>query len=164
MHATELAHKRPALTAQHRENFRKLADYVLNLPDDYKGFSMVDYCSSRRQDTFLDIALWEAKKTLADNECGTTACMLGHGPSAGIPPSREGMDWCAYAADFGCQPEGGTRSLWNWAFSGEWTYCAPTRADAAMRVHYMLDYGIPENFRNPGREWAELVKESYEVK
>ena len=164
MHALQTKHITPNLTAQQKRKLLKLANYVINLPENYRKFNMRNYCSSRRQDTFLDIALWEAKKTLADNECGTTACMLGHGPSAGIPPSREGMDWCAYAADFGCQPEGGTRSLWNWAFSGEWTYHAPTRADAAMRVHYMLDYGIPEHFRNPSREWAELVKESYEVK
>ena len=90
MHATELAHKRPALTAQHRENFRKLADYVLNLPDDYKGFSMVEYCRTIAPPVSTggsrDWQPQQAKNVVEKHKCGTSACMLGHGPAAGIAP------------------------------------------------------------------------------
>ena len=170
MHATELAHKRPALTAQHRENFRKLADYVLNLPDDYKGFSMVDYCRTIAPPVSTgrsrDWQPQQAKNVVEKHKCGTSACMLGHGPAAGIS-AEEYPTWGKYAdAKFGCNPHNSTEklNLWSWAFSGEWTYHAPTRADAAMRIKYLLDYGLPKTFQRPSSRWAAIVAASYEVK
>lgn len=73
-----------APTAEQRANLTKLADYLAALPDDYVGFEMGLY----HEDTvYADRA--------ASPDCGTCACAVGHGPTAGIDPEKDEW-WDAY--------------------------------------------------------------------
>lgn len=167
MHASQIPHRKSNLTKCQRANLRKLAAYVLSLPEDYKPFNMRTYLTVKglKGRAFEDSFPSQAKEALGAHTCGTTACLLGHGPSAGILPTGAALqDWADYAAYFGCHPVGKTRPLWKWVFGGVWQECAPTIEDAAMRVQYLLDYGIPVDFNHASPGWAALVNESYEIK
>lgn len=108
-------------TRQQIKNTQKLIEYLEGLPEDYKNFEMSYYC----EDDMEDIALKEDK----DNKgCGTSACVVGHGPSAGIKVDDKFMttnmdgdiilvDWQSYSIEaFGFED-----GDWNFCFSPEWS-------------------------------------------
>lgn len=80
--------------------------------------------------------------------CGTVACALGYGPSAGLTmlaeESRAGVyRWFRYSARvFGVVQE--TRE-WNFLFHCHWAMLDNTPAGAAKRIRYMLEHGVPAN-------------------
>ena len=142
------------MNARHRKNLRKLANYVLNLPDDYEHFSMSFYLIGKAG--VFDPE--EAKAAILT--CGTTGCLLGHGPSAGISP-RGCSGWWEYAsAKFGLLTHG---RPWRWCFGGSWDAVDNTPRGGALRILYMLDYGIPEGFGYPDENWIPLYMNAYEV-
>lgn len=118
----------------HRANLEKLAAYLETLPSGYEHFSMFDYCN---------IHGWASTNpTEADTvtACGTVACAIGHGPSAGIPP-RPGEDWDDYESRvFQLK-----NHEWMWCFSSNWVSVDNTPQGAAKRIRYMLEHGVPQN-------------------
>ena len=58
-----------------KENLTKLRDYLAALPDDYENLEMS--CFAKNSSI--------AAKSTPETGCGTPACMVGHGPAAGIP-------------------------------------------------------------------------------
>lgn len=145
---------KPKLTKQRRENLGKLAPYLENLPTDYSHFGMAQYTSLA---TELDIqyALKNgglaryADEQLGQNECGTVACAVGHGPAAGILfrpradmrwdgyDNRKVPDWDHYSSRFAEKhsPE------WDWLFDSRWEGVDDTHRGAAARIRWLLDGG-----------------------
>jgi hypothetical protein len=75
------------------QNLQKLYDYLLTLPKGYNHFNMNYYFFDGDEGTGCmpsDVT----KKVM--NKCGTSACILGHGPLAGVRPKRDEY-WRLYA-------------------------------------------------------------------
>jgi len=75
----------------HRDNLEKLATYLESLPEDYNQFRMKTFAmrlEGRR--VWPQDAIYALK-----HDCSTSACAVGHGPSAGIPV-RGDTNWLGY--------------------------------------------------------------------
>lgn len=109
------------LSETHEQNLRKLAAYLLALPEGYERFHMASFC-------------------------GTSACALGHGPDAGIP--RQSDDWMRYAAEsfgLGSTAQHWVLHSWQWCFSPDWAKVDNTPHGAAKRILWMLENGVPDD-------------------
>lgn len=128
------------------ENLKKLATYLLQLPEDYKHFSMTSYFEFFRGEMFY--ASLETNEVISDpnaiNECRTVACALGHGPVAGIyTPDKIYDDWEDYCIEeFGFD---GDSLEYDWCFAGAWHKTDDTPHGAAKRILYMIEYGVPKH-------------------
>lgn len=149
------------ITNAQERNIRKLSDYALNLPEDYKHFDMALYCKSS---DVVSPQPRDAKgimgATCSTNECGTAGCLLGHGPIAGIKPA-EGDNWTIYALNrFGMDYWASME--WEWCFGTSWPNNA---SDGALRLLYLLDYGIPKRFLNRCNEkyYTRKVRKAYVI-
>jgi len=113
----------------HRDNLEKLATYLESLPEDYDQFRMT-FFFMRPGD--MDGKPQDAMHALK-HECGTTACAVGHGPSAGIPVRRDD-NWTAY-----CRRVFGVTILdsgdGSYMFGGGWPNCPK---QAAKRIRTVL--------------------------
>jgi hypothetical protein len=78
-------------------NLLKLAEYLEALPADYRHFDMELFIKSGTE--FRPTYPAKAEETI--KHCGTAACAIGHGPSAGIlPPSIPAMNnWGVYCEE-----------------------------------------------------------------
>lgn len=122
-----------------RENLTKLAAYLESLPADYQHFDMGVFYHRDDYDT-IKAELEYAEDPTAVTHCGTAACALGHGPAAGIAPTRVtgtvGIDWSAYGLKFIDQDDTAT---YEFLFSGHWDQIDNTLRGAAARIRYVLD-------------------------
>ncbi len=165
---------------EQRANLRQLARYLEDLPKGYARFNMQRFCAHRNgmpNMALIGVSPLYARVVLADDQCGTCACAVGHGPAAGIAPDSE-TDWCwdAYMLRcFGACAWGtyfaNTAKTWQIAagsflFSGDWYHTMPTAHEAAFRIRYALKHGIPAaaaSIRDwphrHGAEWAREVRE-----
>ena len=95
------------LSRARRKNLWRLAEYLDSLPEDYKRFDMYGFLG---EDVgpypmyFDDPITIEYAKT-SELPCGTVACAVGHGPTAGIKFRNEfdssgGVDWDRYCLRF----------------------------------------------------------------
>lgn len=125
---------------EHKANLTRLAEYLAQLPDDYEKFSMKAYCSTNDEYGYIeddDFGPDLAAAILA-NECGTVACALGHGPSAGITPTEDDNCWESYSENrFGLfwMSDG-----WAHCFGVEWAQDPETNTPkaAAERIYEYL--------------------------
>ncbi|WOF44322.1 hypothetical protein KNJ79_05165 [Sphingopyxis indica] len=115
------------LTLEQYQNLRRLAAYLVALPDDYDEFDMSwwadDLCCRPK-----------------DAVCGTVGCAGGHGPRAGIDPIP-GEDWEDYIA----RAFGGDFKLQTYIFGSAWSYVDNTPQGAGKRILYALHNGIPDS-------------------
>lgn len=145
-------------------NLRKLAYYLLELPDDYEHFHMGVFMTnlpSRRNYIPEQFTLRKLHR------CGTAACAAGHGPAAGIKPrsKREEQCWSAYTHNRLCLPfaQDPNGYVWKTCFSTQWSagryvqlpgqVTIHTAADAGKRILYLLDTGhvYGETYEDMGR-------------
>ena len=143
------------LTRAQRTNLKKLAVYLENLPEDYGFFGMRDF-NSLEGEIAVEYALKNGglAKFAEVNECGTVACAVGHGPSAGILfrktkdfdtiESLDGgkfkqPDWDTYSERFAPR----FSNEWDWMFGPDWDDVDDTHRGAAARIRYILDGGEP---------------------
>lgn len=143
------------ISKRERKNLRQLAKYLVALPKNYGKFDMLHY-SVRPGGTFVspddvDVAL---------RDCGSTACAVGHGPSAGIQVGAMDFTWGEYADNnFG-------EGCFGWCFDDTWASVDNTAEGAGLRILYMLDYGIPEGFDVFGlglTKYKALYQDAYDV-
>lgn len=80
-------------TTKQRHNLAKLADYLDALPDDYGKFFMGEYYVT---DGYMGRSVTQVSKESLENECGSCACAIGHGPAAGIRRYSD-TTWWSYA-------------------------------------------------------------------
>ncbi len=140
-----------------RRNLKRLAMKLESLPKNYKHFNMGNYLENHP-----DEATYAVRN--GGLPCGTVACALGHGPSAGVPvhPDNRFVDgtviWTRYTNQFVpyCELEE------TWLFAGDWTSHDNHHWGAAARIRYLLDKGVPENFGIPSRHWRK-VYEPYRI-
>ena len=77
-----------------RRNLTKLVRFLEALPEDYENLLMNQWATDTD----------EAVHAAPDHPCGTPACLIGHGPSAGVPflPDELGLGgfptWQSYAS------------------------------------------------------------------
>lgn len=134
-------------TRAQKANLKKLATYLEALPEDYTHFDMEGFTSLDAED--------EAKYArenggLDKYPCGTVACAVGHGPSAGVP-FRKGKDfytgifrfcqdtpepdWDVYSTRFAPADT----QVWIFLFGCVWSGIDNTHRGAAARIRYILD-------------------------
>ena len=131
-----------------RKNLRKLANYLINLPVDYKYFDMRFFKIDKetkdeieiggQHDDFLSQTQIQPREV---NVCNTVACALGHGPSAGIKPSDKDVTWWDYGHNHflnNGSPE------WDWCFGYDWVEVDNTPQGAGKRIIYLLENGLPK--------------------
>ena len=111
-----------------RKNFAILALYLWETDIPKEKFDMSHYCYSEDKESEVDLrqALEEYK-----NDCGTSACALGHGPIAGIKP-RITSSWSGYCRDNFVSDNS---QVWEFCFGPKWPDCPKF---AAQRIAYML--------------------------
>lgn len=153
------------LTNKHRNRLMKLATYLDTLPKDYKEFDMDSYFANKDDDEKSALEREYALHNGGVSKCGTSACAVGHGPSAGIlVPDHlieKGwaghwlIDWEAYSQKF-C---GRDMLLFNWMFGSYWSEVDNHHYGAAARIKYVLmDHDIPEYFRSSSAATSADVK------
>jgi hypothetical protein len=118
------------LTDEQRRNLATLALYVHALPADYNRLEMFKFMAS---ETFASGGV-ARKFTKEENECGTAACLCGHGPMAGIQP-LEREDWPTYSARVFGAPASDIRGPFGWMFD---QYLTNDRAEGVKRIAWLL--------------------------
>lgn len=114
-----------------RKKIKILADYVWNLPEDYEYFNMAFYGVFGKPAEMTKIF-------------GTPGCFIGHGPAAGIKPKKF-EEWEDYS-----ERVTGLDILsqeWDWLFDEDWKRIDNTPKGAAQRAYYLLEHGLPKNWR-----------------
>lgn len=139
-----------------RDNLKKLADYLLALPDDYHDFDMGVFCKIPGTER-------EFGPSETVHQCGTVGCALGHGPVAGIRPGPTDLDWRDYCLN---QFE---LHWWSdeaeWCFGGEWSLIDDTPQGAGKRILWLLDgHPIPTEAELANGDAAEILRKfNYQV-
>ena len=112
---------------EQRANCERLADH-LSLGVTNLAFDMRSYCAS-------DTESFDP----ADHKCGTSVCAVGLGPSLGIAIPAGCTEWYDYAIEV----FGAADRAYDWLFHSDWYHSYPTAQDAADRIRYALEHGIP---------------------
>jgi hypothetical protein len=134
-----------------RDNLKKLADYLLTLPEDYAEFDMAGFFYAHTPADERDYALNNG----GVSRCGTAACAVGHGPSAGFLFQEHELNdvevhWDVYTHRLFCDvrdEDGNNTREFEWMFSSFWSFCDNTPHGAAKRINYYLEHGVPEVFK-----------------
>lgn len=161
-----------------------LANYLETLPRNYRHFKMETFFRGKSSDDGNALEAKYAKENGGVGHCGTSACAVGHGPSAGIyvPDSMieftpttyhtgggyHSVNWNDYAKLFvgnfnGDDPEHHERSiLFEWMFGGGWRKCDQHHWGAAARIRFVLAGNeIPEGFRDADDHATRGLKRHY---
>lgn len=122
------------LTDEQRSNLDKLATYLEGLPEDYSHFDMGLYNNGAPRSDFA----FRPRTTL--KQYGAVACVIGHGPVAGIRPIKSDkvawgdVSWRRYGVR--CfSPEG---AIWRFLFAGHWASFDNHHHGAAKRIRWIL--------------------------
>lgn len=123
-----------------KENLRKLANYLLsgNLKS---RFGMAMYCCTPGSDP------------CTATDCGTVGCAVGHGPHAGIEkyPTET---WIQYTRRAFIPKRCNAKQ--RWCFSGGWVDVDNTPEGAGLRIMWLLEHGLPDNWHDQIRGKAPL--------
>ena len=130
-----------AALKRRRDNLTQLYTYLTS-HELKTRFSMHMYAWNPEDDE-------EFRPQRVENECGTVACLAGHGPIAGIKPASY-EDWSSYVRNHLTL---GNMKLYSWLFSGDWGDIDNTLPGALARLKTYLDTGIPAEFTTP-RRWS----------
>jgi hypothetical protein len=139
------------LTQEERDRLTLLADYLETLPEDYTDFNMASFFDPKSDDEDGELQRKYALENGGVGICGTSACAVGHGPSAGIMvpesliahhPAMDGngswsVDWDAYTELFTGTGLYSYR-LFAWMFGGMWHDVDNHHYGAAARIRYVL--------------------------
>jgi hypothetical protein len=122
-----------------RKNLKKLADYLLKLPENYKGFDMGVYFHDSSTDDYIASQADHAKHT-----CNTVGCAIGHGPAIKGMKAHKHEYWHDYVLRVCGFDEESIE--YNWCFEMEWERFDNTPKGAAIRIQMLLDSGVPKEF------------------
>jgi len=104
-------------------------------------FNMKSYAGSVK---YWDSSMAGYQPEEVENECGTSACALGHGIF--FCETEPGGDWWLYMYEaFGL--EGPMVPSFDFLFSCEWSNDKP---QAAARIYTFINTGIPKGHNDPG--------------
>ena len=120
-------------TQEQHDNTQKLINGLKALPDDYGLLDMREFAES----------YGSAKNATPEHPCGTSMCIIGHGPSLGIPfINEDNCSWPRYSRRaFGFTRK--TKSGWSFCFSSYW----PNDMNQAIIRLEMAQHGkIPDSW------------------
>ena len=108
---------------------------------------MADYAETIRPELF-NIAVYRQGQCITP-ECDSIGCLIGHCTildTKQLPINFLGIiDFYVWINDFaGLMP--GTPK-WHWCFSPLWVDVDNTPTGAAARIRYLVEHGLPENWR-----------------
>lgn len=154
-----------ALSVRHVVNILKLKTYLQSLPKTYDGFDMGHFVEPTgwgkepSPESACSIMRTEVKGARKErfHECGTSACMVGHGPAAGLRPrsSEAKRDWNAYMIEkFGYDLNGymsegdedgmydpEAEKLMDYLFGGQWRHHGNTIKAGIARINRVARNG-----------------------
>lgn len=143
------------VSPEQRANLTTLSAFLIEKGDSLnfamRAFASVpfDAAGSDEEHERLD-ELVEIPSTMHE-VCGAVACAAGHGTLAGIP-AKKGEDWPGYTArSFGAEQDefGGLEGpLWVYLFESAWSDTDDTASGAGRRIQYVLQHGIPADYRD----------------
>lgn len=123
-----------------RKNLERLATYLQSLPVDYKEFDMVSY--------FIGDSEVERHYVRYNGVCGTAACAVGHGPSAGLFMLKQEIgispQWSVYAERLFVDDVFDEK--FDFMFGDEWAKVDNHHYGAAARIRYFLAKGLPSRW------------------
>jgi len=134
-------HIHPQLTREQQENFVRLGRHLVMTVDDPK-YETADF---NIMHTAMDLMTGDdlAPDQVSRHEGPLICSPLGHGPRAEIK-ALQGETWRDYQLRvFGAAFDS---PLEDWLFSHAWAGTDDTAVGAAMRLMYVLDYGVPGNW------------------
>ena len=128
-----------------RENLQLMADH-LKTNVKQKNFHMGRY---RGDDDF------------SNPVCGSVGCTVGNctvldteNVMNNFINSDGRIDFTAWSIDFTGLLEVEYEDVWEWCFDCQWIFIDNTPTGAALRIEWLLNHGLPENWKNQmrGRE------------
>lgn len=130
----------PNLSPEHRERLAALADLLETVEPE--RFDMEDFYIAGDVVGHLP-----TEAVQLPHECNTTGCALGWAVTLFRPLGYE--DWYAYAERiFGViGVPGQSEPTYRWLFHYRWEQRDNTPRGAAARIRYLLDHGLPEDWR-----------------
>ena len=106
-------------TPQQQQNFRTLLNGLVDMYGDKRHdahFKMGNFQVSE-----YGSVIWRTRNAFTKHDCGTSACLLGHGPIFGIINDRAlQMRWDEYSQEFFGVDQFVTDGEWDFLFSAEW--------------------------------------------
>ena len=123
------------ISSKQRRNLNKLVSFLEALPEDYGGLRMNRWADNNR----------DAAHAAPEHPCGTPACLIGHGPSAGVPllPSEFGRFefpiWQSYASRAFASEQDGLSFM----IGGFWPNSIP---ESIARIKLVLAGKIPNSW------------------
>ena len=127
-------------TQEQHDNVQKLIDGLKALPNNYRLFDMKRFAEDYKI----------AKNATPEHPCGTCMCIVGHGPSLGVPFIDRDMNiWGIYSERaFGFGDEG---DIWDFCFGSSWPNDikqAIARLEMAQRgeIPDLLDWDYNDRF------------------
>lgn len=135
-------HIHPALSPEQQENYVRLARHLVLLVTEGEIYESASFDAGQ---VALDLMTGDelAPGQVSAHE-GPLACgVLGHAVRAGLR-ALPGEDWLAYQVRvLGAEQDS---PLEDWLTSQLWRCTDETAEGAAMRLMYVLDYGVPGDF------------------
>lgn len=134
-------HIHPTLTREQQENFVALGRHLVLTATDPKH-DAAEFDIGRNA---LDLTTGEdLTPEQVRSHDGPLACnLLGHAVRAGLRPLAD-EDWRGYQLRIlGAEPDS---PLEDWLLSWFWIHTDATAIGAALRLMYVLDYGVPGDF------------------
>ena len=131
-------------TQEQHDNLQKLIDGLKSKPDNYGLLNMSRFAEDDRL----------AKTATPEHPCGTSMCVVGHGPSFGIPFIYEDLnDWMEYSL----RAFGFVGLKWNFCFNSLWSmYCSSDINEAIARLEMAQRGDIP-NWWNYDDTFTETI-------
>lgn len=126
------------------KNLQKLASYLLNdslkAEFDMRFFSKSGYVK--------DVMFYG----VAEIDCGSVGCAVGHGPYAGIEKLKY-ESWSSYSSRvFGLNGDD-----FDWCFSELWEYVDNSPVGAAKRINILIESGLPFDWALQMKGFNELM-------
>jgi len=108
---------------------------------------MADHIRTVPQEKFsMDLYRHGSERT---RKCGSVGCVVGHCTILSdepLPRTDDGtIDFAAFTDAFIGFRLGDFR--WNWCFDSRWLYIDNTPTGAALRIEWLINKGLPRNWR-----------------
>lgn len=131
-----------------KANLHKLGKFLVELGRPEPWYKRLYYrFRPLRRKTFC-MSLYSSqpfRNTVDTVHCGTSACAVGWGPTAGIKDNNS-VGWLEYCAENFLDLES---REWQWCFSAGWKWADNSARGAGLRILHYVYFGVPEWFELP---------------
>jgi len=120
---------------------------------------MADHLKTNVKQGNFDMGEYRGDDDFSNPECGSVGCTVGNCTVLDAENVINNFTDTDGEIKFGDWSEDFTGLLgggdeWEWCFSSKWTFIDNTPTGAALRIEWLLNHGLPENWKNQmrGRE------------